>query len=73
MKWFKQTEALVRVHLKGDSPSIEGIFLSFTGGHYFLANTRVVQGEEETISLGRDVVQIPATNVLFIQRLSEGI
>lgn len=58
----------VRVHLKDNAPSIDGLLVGCVDGHYLLKVARVVKNAEETISLNGDV-EVPRANVLFLQRL----
>jgi len=58
----------VRLHLKDNAPSIDGILTGSVDGHYLLKVARLVQGANETITLDGDV-EVPRKNVLFLQRL----
>ena len=60
---------LVRLHLKGDAPSIEGLWKGQHAGHYRLEVPRVLAqvGSSEDLD-GIDVL-VPRENVLFVQRL----
>ena len=58
----------VRLHLKDNSPSLDGILVGFVDGHYLLKVARLVKSAEETISLEGDI-EVPKRNVLFLQRL----
>jgi hypothetical protein len=60
----------VRVHLKDNAPSIEGVLVANVDGHYLLKVPKVLNGTDETISLNGEV-EIPRKNVLFIQRLGD--
>lgn len=58
----------VRLHLKDNAPSLDGILVGTVDGHYVLKVAKVVKNADETISLGGDV-EVPRSNVLFLQRL----
>jgi hypothetical protein len=58
----------VRLHLKDNAPSVEGVLVANVDGHYLLKVPKVLNGTEDTISLGGDL-EVPRSNVLFIQRL----
>jgi hypothetical protein len=58
----------VRLHLKDNSPSLDGILVGSVDGHYVLKVARLVKAAEETISIQGDV-EVPRRNVLFLQRL----
>jgi hypothetical protein len=60
----------VRVHLKDSKASLDGILTGNVDGHYVLAVAKLVQGEDDTVTLGGEV-EIPRSNVLFLQRLGE--
>ena len=58
----------VRMHLKDDAPSIEGILMSSGGGNYTLVAAKAITGETESYSLEGTVV-IQKKQVLFFQVL----
>ena len=58
----------VRLHLKNNAPSIDGIHVGTVDGPYVLKVARLVEVAEQTISLDGDV-EVPRSNVLFLQRL----
>jgi hypothetical protein len=58
----------VRIHLKDNAPSIEGILCAVVNGHYLLKAPRILKGADDSISLTGDV-EVPRSNVLFLQRL----
>ena len=63
---------LVRIHLKHDLPSVEGVMRSFTtwgSWHYTVRLAKVVEGETRTVTLEGGKVRIPRENVAFIQEL----
>ena len=59
---------LVRIHLKDGGPSLEG-FLSRWGHVYVLRRPKILEGEDQTVTLEGDV-EIPKANVQFWQVLS---
>lgn len=64
---------LVRVHLKDDLPSIEGLVRTFVtdmnGGHYVVELARVLERADATVTLEGSRVRIPRERVAFIQEL----
>lgn len=63
---------LVRVHLEGDSPSLDGLLSRrrvSRGGHYILQVASVVEAPDRTLKLDGDRVLVPREKVLFIQEL----
>lgn len=65
---LKRKRRLLRLHLEGNQPSIEGVFLGFEAGHYRLANARLVEAPDRTISLEGEA-WIPRARVLHGQVL----
>lgn len=65
---------LVRVHLSGDSPSLDGLLVTprtrLTGNHYVLELASVVEAENRTIKLEGEKVMIPRERVVFVQELA---
>lgn len=57
---------LVRLHLVGQEPSIEGVFLGFTAGHYRLANASMIETAERTHVLDGEA-WVPRDRVLYAQ------
>ena len=63
---------LVRMHLDGDNPSLEGIRRGVPvrrAGHYVIEVASVVEGEDRTFKLEGDRVLIPRERVVFLQEL----
>lgn len=63
---------LVRVHLDGDHPSIEGLVQSTRirrDGHYIVELASVIEAEERSFKLEGDKVRIPRERVVFLQEL----
>lgn len=60
----------IRVHLRNADPSIEGFLWRPypVDGCYRLMRARLVENEDRSFDLEGEV-DIPATNVLFLQRL----
>jgi len=64
--WLFRRRRMVRVHLKGDAPSISGFYRGRWGGHYVLDIAKLHESVTSTVPLeGR--VSIPIANVLFLQ------
>ena len=62
----------MRIHLKGELPSLEGVIRSWaTWGtwHYTLRLAKVVEGEKRSFTLEGGKVRIPRENVAFVQVL----
>ena len=60
----------VRLHLKDGQTTLDGIIVGSVDKHYLVKVARLVQGENDTVSLDGDV-EIPRSNVSFIQRLGD--
>ena len=64
---------LVRLHMKNDLPSLEGLCRTFwtdwTGSHYVVELAKVVEGVDRTITLEGGRVRVPRENVAFLQEL----
>lgn len=58
---------MVRLHLAGDAPSVEGIFVGFWAGHYVLRVASVVSGADKTHELDGPEARIPREKVLIVQ------
>lgn len=59
---------MVRLHMKGDGPSVDGIFAGFWAGHYVIRQAKVVLAESRTETLDGDDLVVPVGNVEFMQR-----
>lgn len=57
---------LVRLHLAGDHPSLEGILLGTSAGHYRLANARHIVDEDNSFNLDGEA-WVPRERVLYLQ------
>ena len=68
--WWKR-KRLVRVHLVGDEPSIEGIYNGRVDGHYRIDTPSVIEASDRSHSLDGWVL-IPSHKVAFIQVLVDG-
>lgn len=55
----------VRLHFRDDSPSLDGIYLSTTAGHYVLAKAEIVNGSSNVALEGE--TWIPEERVIFMQ------
>ena len=61
---------LVRLHLDGNKPTLEGVLVNFWAGHYVLRTSNLIAGESQTIALDGPEVRVPKENVVFVQVLS---
>jgi hypothetical protein len=61
---------LVRLHLKGSEPSVEGFFVGFWAAHYVIRVPKVLVAEDRTESLDGEDLVVPRDNVAFMQRLT---
>jgi hypothetical protein len=64
---------LVRLHLDGQLPSIEGLLHSYrtsrSGGHYVVEVAKVVEGESASVTLEGRRALVPRERVVFVQEL----
>lgn len=63
---------LMRIHLAGDLPSIEGLVSStriVRDGHYVVEIASVIEGEDRSFKLEGDRVLVPRERVVFLQEL----
>lgn len=58
----------VRLHLANAQPSLEGQFAGVHAGRYVLVDPVLVAGERDRTQLAGSV-EVPASNVVFVQRL----
>lgn len=61
---------LVRLHLHDMEPSIDGILLGVTAGHYVLVAAALVKAPGQTEALDGPRIYVPASKVLFEQELT---
>jgi hypothetical protein len=64
--WGLRGRRLVRLHLTGTDPTIEGILVGRWGGHYVLLKPKVMQEKDRTYTL-EGYVEVPADRVVFVQ------
>ncbi len=64
--WRKR---LVRLHLEGSQPSIEGILTGFWANHYVLATATVLETPERSYELDGLSVRVPRERVVMVQEL----
>lgn len=64
---FSRRRRLLRLHMEGNRPSVEGVFLGFEAGHYHLANATLIEAAERTHELGE--TWVPRERVLHAQVL----
>lgn len=60
---------MVRLHMAGDAPSLEGVFCGFWAGHYRLRIASVMAGADKTIELEGPESRVPKERVVFMQVL----
>lgn len=65
---FTRKRRLLRLHLEGGQPSIEGVFLGFEAGHYRLAAAKLLEAADRTIELHGEA-WVPRERVLHAQVL----
>src|SRR5262245_12126987 len=59
---------LVRLHLKENQPSVEGILMWSPGAHYRVRKASLLEAEHRSHSLDGEA-WVPKSNVLLVQRL----
>lgn len=57
---------LVRLHMRDAAPSVEGVLLSRWGGHYRVANPKLLESPEVTHELDGELF-VPRERVLYVQ------
>jgi hypothetical protein len=62
---FHKRNRRVRMHLQA-GPTIQGVLMGRTGGHYVLWAPKVLEGEDATVTVSGHV-EIPCERVLFYQ------
>ena len=67
--WTIRGRKLARLHIRDADPSLEGILVGVTAGHYVLLNPKLVEAEDRTHAL-QGHIEVPVGNVLFVQVLS---
>ena len=60
---------LVRLHFVDDSPSIDGVYVGTSAGHYVIAKAGLVREEDDPVTLDGEA-WVPKERVLFMQVLS---
>jgi hypothetical protein len=60
---------LVRLHLEGEQPSVEGVLTGFWAGHYVLQLARVFETADASHSLEGPSVRVPRERVVLVQEL----
>ena len=60
---------IARVHLTGNEPSIEGVWMGRVGKHYRVEAAKVIQGADESYDIDGHAL-IPVERVAFVQVLS---
>lgn len=69
MKIAKRSRKLVRLHMDGQRPSLEGILIGFWADHYVLTQPAIMAAANETYALDGPEVRVPKTNVVFVEVL----
>lgn len=67
MKIPRRTVRRVRVHLDGNRPSVEGLYLGTSDGHYVLGRPEVLEAAGRTIALESERIWVPKAVVVFIE------
>lgn len=67
--WGKRVRR-VRLHMKDQGPSLEGLLVARAGGDYHLRAAELLEAKDRTIELSGDV-RVPYANVSFYQVLPE--
>lgn len=70
MRWWNR-KRLVRLHLVGDEPSIEGVYIGRTDGHYRIEQASVIETPDRSHAV-EGWVLVPVGRVAFIQVLNAG-
>jgi hypothetical protein len=65
---WQRKRRLVRVHLTGNEPSIEGVWMGRVGKHYRLEAVKVIQSAETSHDL-EGTALVPVERVAFVQVL----
>lgn len=68
MTFTRRRHRRVRLHLRDGAPSIEGVLVARTGGHYVIWTPRVLVNEDAdgTVAISGHV-EVPERNVMFVQ------
>lgn len=67
MNWRRRR--LVRLHLDGNAPSVEGVFVGFWAGHYVLRVATLIEAETRSHELEGTCVKVPREKVVLVQEL----
>lgn len=68
MRLWLWRRRLVRLHMVGDAPSVEGILVGVVAGHYRLLKVSLLEAEGRTHDLDGEA-WVPRERVLLVQRL----
>lgn len=66
--WRFKVRKRVRVHLRSDMPTLEGIYAGRIDGHYLILKPDVYETSGRSHALD-GAVEVPASNVAFFQVL----
>lgn len=64
--WAARGKRLVRLHLAGGAPTVEGVLAGRWHGHYVLLRPSVYETADASLSLTGHL-EVPAERVLFVQ------
>lgn len=65
---LRRHKHMVRVHLVGNEPSVEGVYMGRVGKHYRLEAARVIESEDRSYDITGSAL-IPVERVAFLQVL----
>jgi hypothetical protein len=63
---------LVRLHLEGSNPSLEGLLVGWpnrNAGHYVLKMAQMIERVDAAVTLDGVAVRVPRERVVFVQEL----
>lgn len=67
MRWVGR-KRLVRLHLEGAAPSLEGLLVGTVNGHYHMKTPKMLEAVGHTAALEGELL-VPRERVLFIQTM----
>ena len=62
---LKRKRRLLRLHLEGNQPSIEGVFLGFEAGHYRIANGKLIEAPDRGWGTARTIGELVTSGILL--------
>lgn len=66
--WACRGRRMVRLHLEGNDPSVEGVLVGRWGGHYVVLLPKLVEAEDRLVPL-EGSLEVPAERVVYVQVL----